>query len=251
MNNKKSQRRDLVLSAQTPFAVVEAYKAARTNFMFMLSGSGKKEMIFTSAISEEGKTTTCINLAITFAQTGSRVLIVDADMRKPRVHRLLKIPASPGLSDRLGNLTQSDCIYTTAYENVFVLPAGTLPPNSAELLASETMLRLMTEFNERFDYIFIDTPPVDVVTDAAVIASRFHGLVLVAREGYSSKEVMQSAVGALEQAGVNILGIVLNDADVGKYANRYRYNTKYGRYSYKYGYKYGYKSAYEEENEPR
>lgn len=247
MSSGTSQRQDLVLSPQTPFAVVEAYKAARTNFMFMLSGSGKKEMIFTSAVPAEGKTTTCINLAITFAQTGSRVLIIDADMRKPRMHRLLKIPASPGLSDRLGNLTQSDCIYTTAFENVFALPAGTLPPNSAELLASDTMMRLMTELNERFDYIFIDTPPVDVVTDAAVIASRFHGLVLVVREGISRKEVLQSAVGALEQAGVNILGIILNDVDIGKYATRYRYNTKYGRYSYKYGYK----SAYEEENEPR
>lgn len=232
---KSGTRLDLVLSPQTPFSVVEAYKSARTNFMFLLSDSGKKEVVFTSAISEEGKTTTCINLAITFAQTGSRVLIIDADMRKPRIHRLMKIPSTPGLSDRLGNLTKLECVYATSFENVFVLPAGTIPPNPAELLASEAMRRLLTELNESFDYIFIDTPPVDVVTDAAVLASRLHGLILVARQGYSRKEIMQSAVAALEQAGVNILGILLNDVNTDKFSGRYRYSGRYhdyGRYSY-------------------
>lgn len=232
---KSIPRLDLVLGPETPFAVVEAYKAARTNFMFLLSDSGKKELVFTSAISEEGKTTTCINLAITFAQTGSRILIIDADMRKPRVHRLMKIPSTPGLSDRLGNLTKQECVYATSFENVFVLPAGTIPPNPAELLASEAMKRLLNELNETFDYIFIDTPPVDVVTDAAVLASRLHGLILVARQGFSRKEIMQSAVVALEQAGVNVLGILLNDVNMEKYSGRYRYSARsyhYGRYSY-------------------
>jgi capsular exopolysaccharide synthesis family protein len=232
---KSVPRLDLVLTKDTPFAVVEAYKAARTNFMFLLSDSGKKEVVFSSAISEEGKTTTCINLAITFAQTGSRILIIDADMRKPRVHRLLKIPSTPGLSDRLGNLTKQECIYATSFENVFVLPSGTIPPNPAELLASDAMKRLLSELNESFDYIFFDTPPVDVVTDAAVLASRLHGLILVTRQGYSRKEIMQSAVAALEQAGVTILGILLNDVNMDKYSGRYRYSGRYynyGRYSY-------------------
>lgn len=235
--SNKKERLDLVLSPETPFAVVEAYKTARTNFMFLLSDSGCKEMVFTSAISEEGKTTSCINLAITFAQTGSRILIIDADMRKPRIHRLMKIPSTPGLSDRLGNLTKQDCIYATSFENVFVLPAGTIPPNPAELLASESMRKLLADLNGSYDYIFIDTPPVDVVTDAAVLASRLHGLILVARQGYSRKEIMQSAIAALEQAGVNILGILLNDVNMEKYSGRYRYNryskyNQYNRYSY-------------------
>jgi len=232
---KSVPRLDLVLTKDTPFAVVEAYKAARTNFMFLLSDSGKKEVVFSSAISEEGKTTSCINLAITFAQTGSRILIIDADMRKPRVHRLLKIPSTPGLSDRLGNLTKQECIYATSFENVFVLPAGTIPPNPAELLASDAMKRLLSELNESYDYIFFDTPPIDVVTDAAVLASRLHGLILVTRQGYSRKEIMQSAVAALEQAGVTILGILLNDVNMDKYSGRYRYSGRYynyGRYSY-------------------
>jgi capsular exopolysaccharide synthesis family protein len=233
--DKSDARSDLVLAKDTPFAVVEAYKAARTNFMFLLSDSGKKEVVFSSAISEEGKTTTCINLAITFAQTGSRILIIDADMRKPRVHRLMKIPSTPGLSDRLGNLTKQECIYATSFENVFVLPAGTIPPNPAELLASDAMKRLLSELNDSYDYIFFDTPPIDVVTDAAVLASRLHGLILVTRQGYSRKEIMQSAVAALEQVGVTILGILLNDVNMDKYSGRYRYSGRYynyGRYSY-------------------
>lgn len=225
-----SERLDLILTAETPFAVVEAYKAARTNFMFLLGERKSKEIVFTSAISEEGKTTVCINMAITFAQTGSKVLVIDADMRKPRVHRLMKIPSSPGLSDRLGGLTEQDCIYATNRPNVYAMPAGTIPPNPAELLASSGMQSLLSELNQSFDYIFIDTPPVDVVTDAAVLASRLHGLILVARQDFSRKEIMQSAVEALKQAGVSILGILLNDVNVGRYGSRYSYSRRYYDY---------------------
>ncbi|NLN84177.1 MAG: CpsD/CapB family tyrosine-protein kinase [Firmicutes bacterium] len=228
----KPERLNLVLNDETPFAVVEAYKAARTNFMFLLSDHNRKEVVFTSAVSEEGKTTTCINMAITFAQTGSKVLIIDADMRKPRVHRLLKVPSSPGLSDRLGNLTEQECIYATYQPNVFVMPAGTIPPNPAELLASATMQQLLEELNESFDHIFIDTPPVEVVTDAAVLASRLHGLILVARQDYSRKEIVQSAMDSLEQIGVGILGMLLTDVKVDRYGSRYRYSRYYGDYGY-------------------
>lgn len=221
-----------ILSPKTPFSVSEAYKAARTNLMFMLAGEGCKRVVITSANASEGKTTTCINMAITFAQTGSKTLIIDADMRKPRVHRNFRIQSSPGLSDKLGGFSDIDCIYGTEFDNLSVMPSGTIPPNPAELLSSKPMLSLLDKLSESFEYIFIDTPPVDVVTDAAALARYINGVVLVARHNTSTKESTKVAVTALEQAGAVVLGFILNDVNID--------NTHYSHYKYKNYYQYGY-----------
>lgn len=231
-------RKDVVLTQDSPFAVAEAYKAARTNIMFKLTEKGKNSLVFTSAYLAEGKTTTCVNLAITFSQTGSKVLVIDADLRKPRVHRLLNVPLAPGLSDTLAGMADGSCIKQTSFENLYVLSAGTIPPNPAELLTSDTMTKLLESACETFDYVFIDTPPVGLVTDASVLAAKTTGALLVARQGYSTKDGIKSAIEALESSGANIIGFIFNDVDVEKTA--YRYGRRYGsRYGYKYGYKYG------------
>jgi len=239
LRNKKANRRSaqresslVILSNKTPFSVSEAYKAARTNLMFMLAGDGCKRVVFTSANAAEGKSTTCINMAITFAQTGSKTLVIDADMRKPRVHRCFRIQSSPGLSDILGGFSDVDCLYDTAFENLYVMPAGTIPPNPAELLSSKAMAALLDKLSEQFEYIFIDTPPVDVVTDAAALSRFINGVVLITRYNISTKESTKTAVTALEQAGAEILGFVINDVDIVK--------SRYGKYKYKYYYEYGY-----------
>ena len=224
-----------ILSVKSPFAVSEAYKAARTNLMFMLAGEGCKRVVFTSANASEGKTTTCINLAITFAQTGSRTLIIDADMRKPRVHKNFRIQSSPGLSDKIGGFSDVDCLYDTDYDNLTVMPAGTIPPNPAELLSSKSMSELLEKLSESFDYIFIDTPPVNVVTDAAALSRNINGVVLIARHGITTKESIKVSVTALEQAGAEILGFMLNDVNLD--------TNHYARYKYKNYYQYGYGEA--------
>jgi capsular exopolysaccharide synthesis family protein len=167
-------------------------------------------------------------MAITFAQTGSKTLIIDADMRKPRVHKSFRIQSSPGLSDKLGGFSDIDCLYDTDYENLTVMPAGTIPPNPAELLSSRAMSELLDKLSESFEYIFIDTPPVDVVTDAAALSRFISGVVLIARHGISTKESTKAAVTALEQAGAVILGFMLNDVNIeSRYYTRYNYRNYY------------------------
>jgi len=238
----------LVLSESTPFAVTEAYKATRTNLMFMLADKENKIVAFTSPNISEGKTITCINTSITFAQTGSKTLIIDADMRKPRVHSGLSVQSSPGLSDRLGGFSEEVCIYETAHDNLYVMPAGTLPPNPAELLASKRMKALLETLSEEFDYIFIDCPPIEPVTDAAILSSLISGIVVVARHSIATRESINYTLTALEQAGANILGFILNGVPLDRRPYNYRYKDYNRGYSYSYGY-YGYGYGYGYDNE--
>ncbi len=245
MGKKKQQaslapiRNNIILTKDTPFAVSEAYKATRTNLMFKLNENGKNSVVVTSSYLAEGKTSTCVNLAITFAATGSRVLIIDADLRKPRVHRLLNLPLTPGLTDNLAGLTEDNCIRPTVYENLFLLSAGTVPPNPSELLISDKMNDIIDAACKAFDYVFIDTPPVGLVTDASILAAKVTGALVVARQGYSTKDGVKAAIDAIESSGANVLGFIFNDVDIEKTA--YRRDKKYGsRYGYKYSYGYGY-----------
>lgn len=228
-------RKMSVINSKSSFDVVEAYKATRTNLMFMLGNRDKKckTVAFTSSFMAEGKSTSCINLAITFAQTGSKVLIIDADMRKPKVNRAFNVANAPGLSDKLSGFAD-ECIYEISKDNLYVMTAGTIPPNPAELLASENMENLIAELEEKFDYVFIDTPPVGLVTDAVIIANRVMGTIIVSRQNITTKDYLRDTVETLERTGTKILGIILNDVNYEK--SSYRYSKKY---SYKYGYSYG------------
>ena len=248
-----------IINKKTPFIVKEAYKTARTNIIFSVSGSDNKEcktIIVTSSGSGEGKTTSTLNLAITFALTGAKVLIIDGDMRKPRTHQYLGIVKDNGLSTVLSKQkTFEEVVYRNERDGLDVLTSGSIPPNPAELLGSEAMQKLLEKLKLEYDYIFIDTPPVSIVTDAAAISKFSSGVVLVVREGITNHESVSHSINLLKLANVKILGFFVNDIDItnsgyGSYGKSYgrRYGiSRYSRYSYKrysdgkYGYsRYGY-----------
>ncbi|MBR3848823.1 MAG: CpsD/CapB family tyrosine-protein kinase [Oscillospiraceae bacterium] len=241
----KYVRRSL-LSEESHFSVVEAYKKMRTNFLFML-GNDKKVVAFTSTIANEGKTTNCLNLAISFTKVGKKVVVIDVDMRKPQVHNYLDVPLAPGLSDVLGKFVSDVPVKKTAYENLDVIPAGTLPPAPPELLMTREFENLLAYLKEKYDYIFIDTPPVHLVTDLAVFASKIDGVVFVVREKTVPVSVLSKSIEDLENVGGKVLGFILNDSErstaFSKYSYRRRYADKYG-----YGYGYGYSQKELKEN---
>lgn len=230
-----------LLNDSTAFDVRESYREMRTNVMFSLAGEGAKVVAVTSSIASEGKSTTNFNLAITFAEMGAKAIVVDCDMRRPNVGRLVGLHKKKGLSNYLINDAKLDeVIYKTNYDNLNVLLAGNIPPNPTELLASERMTKLVELLKERYDYIFLDTPPVTVVTDAAVISKMTDGMIIVTRQYISEKPLLKDAIDKLKFVDAKLLGIVLNGVSRG--------DGGYGGYKYKYYkrgyYKRGYYRAY-------
>ena len=166
---------------RTAFQVMEAYKMIRTNLLFSLATTNSRVVVFSSAEPSAGKSTLSANLAIVMAQTGARVLLVDADMRKPSQHRNFKKSRSLGLSKVLGGLnTLDECIHTNVKPNVDLITSGPTPPNPSELLGSARMKELVEELQTKYDYVFVDMPPLCVVADALVVAPNAAGVVLVA-----------------------------------------------------------------------
>lgn len=210
-----NQRR-LVLNQRSPFALQEAYKTLRTNIRFFLRGNGCKKICITSSNSGEGKSITLLNLAISFAETGKKVLLVDADLRRPAVARLLGEKATPGLSNILAELCNEDeAVRRELYPNLDVIFSGDVPPNPSELLSSERMQTFVENMSVRYDYILVDTPPVNVVSDSCVVANLMDGVLLLARQGRTRKDSVKKAVAHLQLTGANILGYVLNGVDTG------------------------------------
>lgn len=235
----------ILLSKDTPFAVLESYKSIRTNILHILKDNDKKWFAVTSPCPGTGKTTVSVNLGITFAQLGKKTLVMDADMRKPMIGRIFSIHKKRGLADYLseGGALPDAC--ETGYDNLSVMCAGEIPKNPSELLASERFLNLLEKLSEEFDYILIDTPPVGMVTDAAVISSCVSGTLLVLKQNYTDKDRFDSTVQALKKVDANILGYVLNAVDEKKYSYRYgRYSSYYGGY---YGDYYGHDNGKENE----
>ncbi len=238
LNKKKERRNILLLDQKTPFAITEAYKTARTNIIFSLNDQTGKSITMTSCWPLEGKTTTCVNLAITFAETGSRVLLIDADLRKPRIAKIFKIQSENGLSNVLkGFCPFEDAVQKSGYANLDILTSGHIPPNPAELLSSGEMRGLLEKLSGQYDYIFIDTPPVNLITDAAVISNLTSGTILVVREEQSDHRSIESALEKLKFANANLLGFMLNDVSRkkgGSYGYRYwyGYRKKYKNYDY-------------------
>ena len=248
-----------IISNKTSFIIQEAYKTARTNIIFSVSGSndtGCKKIAFTSANQGEGKTTSCINLAITFAQTGAKVLVMDGDMRRPRIHQYLGIIKTDGLSTVLSmQKTFDEVVYRDVRPNLDLITSGSIPPNPAELLSSKAMTDLIDMLSLRYEYIFVDTPPTTVVTDASALSKLMDGMVIVVREGYTTHESLEHAIGLLKMADAKLLGFFVNDIDPNnanygiyqrQYGRKYGYGGKsYGqKYGYIYGYKYGYSYGY-------
>ena len=219
MSNQKPQdqisgymaQRRQILNKNTNFTIQEAYKRLRTNIRFCIRDQKCKKFCLTSGYAGEGKSITLLNLAISIAQTGKKVLLIDADLRRPAVARLLVEKASPGLSEVLaGEIDPLDAIRPEAYPNLDILFSGEIPPNPSEILSSERMQELIESSAERYDYILVDTPPVNVVTDACVVANLLDGVLLLVRQDRSKKDAVRQAVSNLQLTGANILGYILN-----------------------------------------
>lgn len=225
------------------FTATEQYKLLRTNLSFTLpEGDGCKIIGITSAMSGEGKSTTAVNLSYVLAESGKKVLLMDGDLRRPSVAKKMKIDSSPGVTDLLRSGTVDDLeAYKSAYlPTWYVIPSGTLPPNPSELLGSKRMETTLKKLAEHFDYIVVDLPPVNIVSDALAISKYITGMVVVIREDYAEKRELEICFRQLKLSNVNILGCVMNETKSGKgYYSKYKYK-RYYKYYKAYG---GYDSA--------
>jgi succinoglycan biosynthesis transport protein ExoP len=214
--------------------MAESYRALRTSLLLSNLGAPPKVIMVTSARPQEGKTTTSINTAIVLAQKGVRVLLVDADLRRPSVHKTLGMGPRSGLSNVLtGSATMQQTITTSPIlPNLFILPAGTPPPNPAELLASSNMRDLLAELRPQYDHIVIDTPPTLSVTDAVVLSPRADATILVIRSGQTTKQALRRSREILMQVNAHVAGVLLNAVDLTSpdYYYYYEYQGKYGHY---------------------
>ncbi len=239
---REEKLREKLLGESSSFHIREAYKTLRTNITFSLAYDGCKKFIITSSLAAEGKSTNCINLAITFVETGAKVCVVDCDLRRPNIHRLLSANAVPGLSNVLVNMNSvSEVIRHSIYPGLDYVTAGDIPPNPAELLGSDKFKEFIAELEEKYDYIIIDSCPVNIVTDTAIISKIIPDVVMVALQNSTEKEPLRDAVNQLEFAGAKIIGFILNGVEY-DYKGGYKY--RYGRKYYRVGKKYSRTSAY-------
>lgn len=214
---------DRVLSKNTSFAVREAYKTLRTNLEFSFSDKGSKALLFTSTAQGEGKSTSCLNTAITFGEAGFKTVLIDCDLRRPNINSLLQLGQKEGLSGLLTGHSQiNDMLIPTQHTNLDVIVSGRIPPNPAELLSSDAMRELVERLKEYYDYVFLDAPPIGVVTDSMILSRYADGVVLVVRENVADKKMLQVAIGQLQFAKAKILGFLYNGAAVeGKGYSKY------------------------------
>lgn len=235
MFGKKSKYDELSKSENTPvlngemdnFLRAESYKVVRTNIMFSLPKTDKGRVIgVTSSIPNEGKTTNGINLALTFAQTGAKVVLVDCDLRKPRVHRYMKLDLGVGVSNYVCGYSEYDEIIRKGIGSMDVITAGEHTVNPVEILTSDRFRSLIDRLAEDYDYVFIDSPPVSVVTDAVVLAQCCSGVVIVAKAKYTTYDVLDYTVENLRKSRSKILGFILTNAQDKKRLYRYEVYQK-------------------------
>jgi capsular exopolysaccharide synthesis family protein len=218
---------DLASLLNTHSPAAEAYRTLRTNLIFSQAVRTLKTIVVTSGSPSEGKTTTAANLAVAFAQQGIRVLLVDCDLRRARLHKLFGVPREPGLTQLvLGHAPSAELVRGTEVEGLSVLTSGTLPPNPSELLGGLRMRRALEALSEEFDLIVLDTPPLLAAADAAILGSFVDGVVFVVRAGETERGAAKHAVQQLAAVGAPTLGAVLNDPDakLPKYGGYYYYD---------------------------
>ena len=241
--NRKKQATNLnprrqILSRNSSFVAKEAYKTLRTNLRFFIQSKGCKKISITSANAGEGKSITLMNLAISMAETEQRVLLIDADMRRPALSRLLMEKANPGLSEVLGGIVYShEAIRKDVYPNLDILFSGETPPNPSELLGSQRMRDLLDKASREYDYVLIDAPPVAIVSDVCVLADMIDGVLFLVRTDRTEKDAVQRGLKQLEISGAKLMGFVLNGGSKergGYYGKKYKYKNKYGYYRYAY-----------------
>ena len=230
--------------------LAESYRTVRTNVNFASLEKGIQSIVLTSSSPQEGKTSTIVNLAITMAQSGRKVLLVEGDLRKPVIAKMFGLPSSEGLTDAIhadfewkkcvrtiadmmaGKMTVDEILKTPGIDNLNLLPAGTIPPNPAELISSQYVNDMISEAKKEYDYVFIDAPPLLSAADAAVLSSKADGVVMVYRVGKIPRGALKRAKSQLEHVKANVIGVVLNGL-------RAELSTDYSDYRYRSYYYYG------------
>ncbi|HOD28121.1 MAG TPA: polysaccharide biosynthesis tyrosine autokinase [Syntrophales bacterium] len=231
VNGEKNPADDLVSHLSPKSTASEAYRGIRTSILFSSAEQAPQVLIISSSGPREGKTITSANIAITMAQAGNRVVILDCDMRRPRVHKIFSLSRDRGMSNLLvGNDELDNVVLHTDIPNLDVIPSGPIPPNPSEVLSSQRMADLIEVLRGRYDRIIIDTPPITAVTDAVILSKVVDGVVLIVRAGVAHRELVRNAVEQLRQVNAHILGAVLNGVDMGR--DSYYY---YQYYYYYYG----------------
>ena len=221
------------LDGRSPLA--EAYRHLRTSVLLSTAGRTPKSLLVTSSLPGEGKTTTAVNTAISLAQTGASVVIIDADMRRPRLQNIFNVDMTAGLSSVLSSdASEADMlamVETDETSGLDVMSSGPIPPNPAELLGSDQMRRLMTALQARYTHVIVDSPPISSFTDGVLISTMVDGVLLVVHGGKSSRHIVRRSKQLLNDVGAKVLGVVLNNVSLQSH-DYYYYRSYYGRKYY-------------------
>jgi capsular exopolysaccharide synthesis family protein len=228
---------ELLILADPRSSLSESYRQLRTSILLSTAGHAPKSLLITSSLPSEGKTTTATNTAISLAQTGAKVLIIDADMRRARLHSVFKVPNGLGLSSVLSSELSDkeilDLIHYDERTKVHVMTSGPIPPNPAELIGSEQMVNLLKLLQKEFTHVVVDSPPISSFTDGVLIASLVDGVILVVHSGKSSRQVVKRARQLLTDVRARVLGVVLNNVNLNSQDNYYYYQSYYTRSKYR------------------
>ncbi|HEX8564272.1 MAG TPA: polysaccharide biosynthesis tyrosine autokinase [Pyrinomonadaceae bacterium] len=233
-NQNSPGRSELLISNDSRSALAEAYRQLRTSILLSTAGHAPKSLLVTSSVPSEGKTTTAVNTAISLAQTGAKVLIIDADMRRPRLHGIFQVSNEHGLSSILSSQMEEDemldIIQHDEESNLYLLPSGAVPPNPAELIGSEQMSRMLKIMEANFTHVVVDSPPIASFTDGVLISAMVDGVLLVVHSGKSSRQVIKRARQLLGEVGAKLFGVVLNNVNLRSQDNNYYYQNYYSSY---------------------
>ncbi|MBB6693254.1 CpsD/CapB family tyrosine-protein kinase [Cohnella xylanilytica] len=222
--SRQENKRFLISVADPRSPISEAYRSLRTNIDFSSIDEKIQVILVTSAGPGEGKSTTIGNLAVTYAQSERKVVLIDADMRKPTEHHTFDVSNRIGLSSILSQQSSLDnAIQATNIENLSIITSGPIPPNPAEMMASKRMETLLQDLKNRFDIVLIDSPPLLAVTDAQIISTKVDGVIFVMDQGKVKRDIARKAKSGLDKVGARILGVVLNNIKRQKNEGYYYY----------------------------
>lgn len=230
-HHRRPQKLQLIGEETRHSMAAEAYRTLRTNIALSQVDRPIQSLLVTSCIPREGKSTTVANLGVTFAMAQKKVLIIDADLRRPILHRLFGIPNNQGLTHTLSDAVEIDQIFSpTKVPNLWVVTCGIIPPNPSELLGSQKMKNFLDQVKQRFDLVLLDSPPISSLADASILGAIVDGVLFIVKVNMANRDLIAKAKEQLQTVGANIIGVVLNDVDIkrdGYYRYYYYYNYEY------------------------